>query len=111
MSTGGTQAVVAPSRGCQSTPSRPSFSSRPSRSAGLWLRRAEVRGRATWVFAGRGPEAAADVEKEGPRFGVRGGQGGEEGVVRAGADEGGGGTTRVRASTLFFDQALDRFFS
>ena len=39
------------------------------------------------------------------------GQGGEELVVSAWADSGTGGITRVRASTLFFDQALDRFLS
>ena len=34
---------------------------------------------------------------------------GEEVAIRAWSD--GAGKTRVRASTLFFDQALDRFFS
>jgi hypothetical protein len=49
------------------------------------------------------------VEKEGPRFVVLRGQGGEEVVFSAWVDE--AGKTRVRASTLFFDQAVDRFFS
>jgi len=38
------------------------------------------------------------------------GQGGEEIVISAWEDKE-RGVTRVRASTLFFDQALDRFFS
>ena len=72
---------------------------------------ADVLERAKRFFAERVPQAAAYVEKEGPQFVVLRGQGGEEVVIRAWADDGGGGTTRVRASTLFFDQALDRFFS
>jgi hypothetical protein len=36
------------------------------------------------------------------------GQGGEEVVFSAWEDN---GVTRVRASTLFFDQAVDRFFT
>ena len=70
---------------------------------------ADVLARAKRFFAERVPQAAAHVEKEGPQFVVLRGQGGEEVVIRAWAD--GGATTRVRASTLFFDQALDRFFS
>ena len=70
---------------------------------------AEVIERVKRFFAERVPNAAAYVEKEGPQFAVLRGQGGEEVVIRAWAD--GAGTTRVRASTLFFDQALDRFFS
>ncbi len=46
---------------------------------------------------------------EGPQFIVLRGQGGEEVVVRAWANV--EGKTQVRASTLFFDQALDRFLS
>jgi len=38
------------------------------------------------------------------------GQGGEE-VVLSAWDDTEHGATRVRASTLFFDQAIDRFFS
>jgi len=70
---------------------------------------AEVLERAKRFFAERVPHAAAYVEKEGPEFAVLRGQGGEELVIRAWAD--GTGKTRVRASTLFFDQALDRFLS
>ena len=78
---------------------------------------AEVLERAKRFFAERVPQAAAYLEKEGPQFVVLRGQGGEEVVIRAWADGAGAGagagagTTRVRASTLFFDQALDRFFS
>jgi len=80
----------------------------------------DVLERAKRFFAERVPNAAAYVEKEGPQFVVLRGQGGEEVVIRAwaegaegagGAGGAGGGTTRVRASTLFFDQALDRFLS
>src|SRR5579884_226621 len=62
-----------------------------------------------WFFAERVPPAAAFVEQEGPEFVVLRGQGGEEVVLRAWVD--GEGKTQVRASTLFFDQALDRFLS
>lgn len=69
----------------------------------------DVLARAKRFFAERVPQAAAFVEKEGPQFLVLRGQGGEEVVLRAWTDA--AGTTRVRASTLFFDQALDRFLS
>jgi hypothetical protein len=69
---------------------------------------AEVLARAQGFFAERVPNAAAYVEKAGPRFLVLRGQGGEEVVFSAWED---GRVTRVRASTLFFDQAVDRFFS
>ena len=73
------------------------------------LRPPEVLDRAKRFFAERVPNAAAFVEQEGPEFVVLRGQGGEEVVVRAWVDD--TGKTRVRGSTLFFDQALDRFFS
>jgi hypothetical protein len=70
----------------------------------------EVLARAEQFFAERVPHAAAFVEKRGPTFlGLRG-QGGEEIAISAWAETE-RGVTRVRASTLFFDQALDRFFS
>jgi len=69
---------------------------------------AEVLARAKAFFAERVPNSAAWVEKEGPRFVVLRGQGGEEVALSAWED---GGVTLVRASTLFFDQAVDRFFS
>jgi len=68
----------------------------------------EVLARAKRFFADRVPASAAFVEKEGPGYLVLRGQGGEEVVFHAGANAGG---TAVRASTLFFDQALDRFLS
>lgn len=69
---------------------------------------AEVLKRAQVFFAERIPNAAAFVEKSGPRFVVLRGQGGEEVVFSSWEDA---GVTRVRASTLFFDQAVDRFFT
>lgn len=69
---------------------------------------ADVLARAQQFFAERVPNAAAYVEKSGPRFVAMRGQGGEEVVFSAWDDA---GVTRVRASTLFFDQAVDRFFS
>jgi len=69
---------------------------------------ADVLARAQTFFAERVPNAAAYVERVTPRFVVLRGQGGEEVVFSAWDD---GGVTRVRASTLFFDQAVDRFFS
>ncbi len=71
---------------------------------------AEVLTRAQRFFAERVPNAAAFLEKSGPTFVTLRGQGGEEVVISAWQDQG-RGVTRVRASTLFFDQALDRFFS
>jgi hypothetical protein len=69
---------------------------------------AEVLARAKQFFAERVPHASAYVEKEGPRFVVLRGQGGEEVAISAWEE---GGVTRVRASTLFFDQVIDRFLS
>lgn len=73
----------------------------------------EVLARAKRYFAERVPNQAAFAEKEGPQYVVLRGQGGEEVVIHAaeGKGEEGRGTSVVRASTLFFDQALDRFFS
>jgi hypothetical protein len=76
---------------------------------GVALPPAEVLARLKQFFAERVPQAAAFVETEGPEFVVLRGQGGEEIAVRAWSDA--AGKTQVRASTLFFDQALDRFFS
>jgi len=69
---------------------------------------ADVLARAQSFFAERVPNSAAFLEKSGPNFVALRGQGGEEGVLSAWDDK---GVTRVRGSTLFFDQALDRFFS
>ncbi len=71
---------------------------------------ADVLARAQQFFAERVPHAAAFVEKSGPTFVTLRGQGGEEVVISAWADKE-TDVTRVRASTLFFDQALDRFLS
>jgi hypothetical protein len=72
----------------------------------------EVLARAKQYFAERVPAQAAFPEREGPQFLLLRGQGGEEVVISAVAEgPGTGGTSRVRASTLFFDQALDRFIS
>ena len=70
----------------------------------------EVLARAKAFFAERVPSASAFVEKEGPLYVVLRGQGGEEVVVNARPLEG-QARSEVRASTLFFDQAVDRFLS
>lgn len=69
---------------------------------------ADVLNRAKQFFQERLPGTAAFPEKEGPGFVSLRGQGGEE-IALAAAPSAGG--TRVRASTLFFDQAIGRFFS
>ena len=71
---------------------------------------AEVLDRAQTFFAERVPQMAAFVEKRGANFITLRGQGGEEVVFSAWEDTA-AGVTRVRASTLFFDQPVDRFFS
>ena len=73
------------------------------------LSAAQVLARAKSFFAERVPQYGAFLEKEGPAFATFRGQGGEEIAINATPLEGGG--TRVRASTLFFDQAVDRFLS
>ena len=69
----------------------------------------EVLARVKQFFAERVPQHGAFVEKEGAHFVVLRGQGGEE--IAFSATPGDNGATKVRASTLFFDQALDRFFA
>jgi hypothetical protein len=69
---------------------------------------AEVLRRAKRFFGERVPMQAAFPEKEGPAFLTLRGQGGEEIALAVASGPGG---TRVRASTLFFDQPLDRFLS
>lgn len=69
---------------------------------------ADVITRAKTFFAERVPNNAAYPEREGPTFVTLRGQGGEEIALSAAS---GSGATRVRASTLFFDQAIGRFFS
>ncbi len=72
------------------------------------LSAAEVLTRAKRFFAERIPLAAAYPEKEGPGFLVLRGQGGEEIAIAVSAVPGG---TKVRGSTLLFDQSVDRFLS
>lgn len=69
---------------------------------------AEVLRRAKSFFAERVPMYAAFPEKEGPTYLVLRGQGGEEIAFAAMPAPGG---TRVRGSTLLFDQQVDRFLS
>jgi hypothetical protein len=68
----------------------------------------EVLARAKRFFAERVPLSAAYPEKEGPGYLVLRGQGGEEIALAVASAPGG---TRVRGSTLLFDQAVDRFLS
>lgn len=69
---------------------------------------ADVIARAKTFFAERIPHHAAYPEREGPAFLSLRGQGGEEIAIAVVAIPGG---SRVRASTLFFDQAVARFLS
>jgi hypothetical protein len=69
---------------------------------------ADVLRRAKAFFAERVPMQAAFPEKEGPSFLTLRGQGGEEVAIAVLPAANG---TRVRASTLLFDQPLDRFLS
>ena len=72
------------------------------------LDRGEVLRRAKRFFAERVPMQAAFPEKEGPGYLTLRGQGGEEIAIAVSPVAAG---TRVRASTLLFDQAVDRFLS
>lgn len=69
---------------------------------------AEIFRRARDFFASRVPNNAAFPEQEGPTWINFRGQGGEEIVIAVTAIPGG---SRIRASTLFFDQAVGRFLS
>jgi len=69
---------------------------------------AEIIRRAKDFFAERVPHNAAYPEKEGPNYLTLRGQGGEEIALAVLPDQGG---SRIRASTLFFDQAVARFLS
>ena len=69
---------------------------------------AEVIARAKAFFSERVPHNAAYPEKEGPAYLTLRGQGGEEiAIAIFGTD----GARKVRASTLFFDQAVERFLA
>jgi hypothetical protein len=69
---------------------------------------AEVLARARRFFSERVPHQAAYPEKLGPTWMTLRGQGGEEIAIATFAED---GHTRVRASTLLFDQPLMRFLS
>jgi len=69
---------------------------------------ADVIAEAKVFFAGRNGIYAAFVEREGPGYVTLRGQGGEEMVIGAVADN---GATRVTGSTYLFDQQIARFFS
>lgn len=69
---------------------------------------AEVLVRAKKFFAERVPANAAFPDEQGPTFLTLRGQGGEEIAI---AVEAVGADTAVRASTLFFDQAVARFLN
>lgn len=77
-------------------------------SAVTTLSPAEVLGRAREFFAERVPANAAYPEKGGPTWMVFRGQGGEEISIAATTTD---GVTKVRGSTLLFDQAVARFLS
>jgi hypothetical protein len=64
--------------------------------------------RAKLFFSERVPQNGAFLEQSGPTWAVFRGQGGEE-ISLAVLSAGNG--TRVKVSTLFFDQAVDRFLS
>ncbi|HRP08817.1 MAG TPA: hypothetical protein PLL69_10060 [Gemmatimonadales bacterium] len=68
----------------------------------------QVLDRAVEFFGTRVPHHAAFPEKRGSAHLVLRGQGGEEIAITARATD---TVTRVRASTLLFDHALDRFLS
>jgi hypothetical protein len=69
---------------------------------------AQVIALAKQFFTERVPHNAAFLEKEGPAFATFRGQGGEEIALAVFSTPNG---TRVRASTLLFGQAVDRFLS
>lgn len=69
---------------------------------------AEVLARAKRFFQDRVPANPAFPESEGPAFLSLRGQGGEEIALSVAEAD---GHTKVRAGTLFFDQAIGRFFS
>ena len=69
---------------------------------------AEVLERARRFFAERVPANAAFPEKQGPTWIVLRGQGGEEISLAVATVD---GVSKVRSSTLLFDQAVARFLS
>ena len=69
---------------------------------------AQVLDRAKHFFTERVPQYGAFLEKEGPAFATFRGQGGEEIAIAVFESPEG---TRVRGSTLLYDQVVDRFLS
>ena len=104
---------VKPARPSPSVRSRSIFPGLMIHTVTVGLAPGDVLARAKAFFAERVPHASAFPEREGPQFVLLRGQGGEEVVISARSADGDQGTGRsvVRASTLFFDQALDRFLS
>ena len=72
------------------------------------LRAPDILARAKDFFAERVPQVAAYPERQGDTWLTLRGQGGEEVAIAVFETPAG---RRVRGSTLFFDQALDRFLS
>jgi hypothetical protein len=72
------------------------------------LEPAAIIARAKSFFAHRVPHNAAYPEQEGPNYLTLRGQGGEE--VALAVFPGAAGS-RIRASTLFYDQAIGRFLA
>ena len=68
----------------------------------------DVLAAATRFFAQRNPASSAFLEKAGPGWEIFRGQGGEEIALATVAE---GANTRVRGSSLLFDQLVDRFLS
>jgi hypothetical protein len=68
----------------------------------------EVLTRAKRFFSQRAPLYASFLDKEGPNYCTFRGQGGEEVVIAATAED---GATRVSGSTYLFDMQVARFFA
>jgi len=68
----------------------------------------EVLARAKGFFAERVPHQGVFLEQQGPSYATFRGQGGEEIALAVFPAPNG---TKVRASTLLFDQVIGRFFS
>jgi hypothetical protein len=72
------------------------------------LAASDVIRQAKLFFANRMPQYAAFPESEGPAFLTLRGQGGEEIALAVFPAD---GVSRIRASSLFYDQAVARFLS
>src|SRR4051812_40794265 len=96
------------SRSCNGPPSQPGTEHPMVYEVNTTMDGREVLQRAKRFFAERVPLNAAYPEREGPSYLTLRGQGGEEIVFAVWETPAG---TRIRASTLFFDQVVDRFLS